>query len=107
MNVARLLDRAAELGIVLVLDGDLIRYRPASIAPTDFIEALRENKSCLIEVLAREARCLNSIVSHKRHEYPWECDPNSCLCYRQYGYPFLCQGMPCRWTFPDGIPGME
>ena len=124
MDAATILRRASQLGITVVLDHDRLRYNPREKAPADLVEAMRENKLEIIKLLglknhdsigarplegeevAQDAikpstGCRNPITPHSSHELPWECHPNSCYCYQHFGYPKLCQGVPCRWVFPE------
>lgn len=117
MNAQDVLEQANRRGIELRVVRDCIRYRPKSKAPAEFVEALRQHKAEIMTYLSQRqkeakpspgldpALCRNPLPPHSAHEYPWECDPNTCLCYRQWQYPRLCQCMPCRWVWPDGIPG--
>ncbi len=108
MNAEAIAQRARELGVTLTVAGDRIRYAPKSATPPDFVDALREHKAEVLQVLRdREKHCRNSLTPHAGHEYPWECDPNTCYCYREFGYPRMCQGVPCRWVWPNGVPRKE
>ena len=122
MDAAAILQRARQLGVTVVLDHDRLRYNPREKAPAELVEAMRKHKEEIITLLGRETHisideyplsediiqervrssvgCSNPITPHSTHELPWECDPDSCFCFKHFGYPRLCQGVPCRWVFP-------
>ena len=100
MSAEAVIQQAEELGITLTLYGDTIRYQPKSAASTGFVDELRKHKAELMAALLEQPICGNSLTPHEKHEHRWECDPNSCTCYRMFGEPFWCGGIPCRWTFP-------
>ena len=103
MSAEAVIQQAKVLGITLTLYGNTIRYQPKSAASTGFVDELRKHKAELMALLVGQPMCSNSLTSHERHQLPWECDPTSCTCYRNFGWPFWCGGAPCRWVWPDGV----
>ena len=53
MSVETIIRKAIELDITLTAVGDKIRYRPASVAPPDVVEKLRQHKPEVLEHLRR------------------------------------------------------
>ena len=104
MSAEAVIQQAKELGITLTLYGDAIRYQPKSAASLDFVDELRKHKAELFALLEQSAICGNLLTPHERHQFPWECVPNSCTCYRNFGWPFWCGGAPCRRVWPSGLP---
>jgi hypothetical protein len=51
VNAQSLLDRAQQLGITIRIVGGHIRYRPKSVAPSEFVEKLGAHKAEVIELL--------------------------------------------------------
>lgn len=107
MSVEDVIQKANELGVTLSVSDIRIQYSPKSAAPPEFVELLRENKADLIRLLVQQGECFNPLTSHERHEHKWECNPYSCMCYRQFGFPRFCEGAPCRWIWPDGVPNTD
>jgi hypothetical protein len=103
MDVIELINRCRSLGAVLKVEEDSLLVRAPAKLPDDLRVAIKENKTQVILCLRLSVKteCHNPLTPHETHEYPWECDPNSCYCYRVYGYPHMCPGVPCRWVFPD------
>ena len=101
MSASKVLEKANQLGISLELLDGKVRYRPASNTPPDFIEMLRLNKKEVIHVLTSRGSCGNPRTPHWTHMIPSRmCNLTSCGCYREYGQPLLCEGIPCPWIFP-------
>ncbi len=93
-----------------VVDGQ-IQLGPKSAITPDLRQAVIQNKHQILVYLVRQGlaslniynnppECHNPFTPHQEHELPRECDPESCDCYRLFGYPHLCQGAPCRWVWP-------
>ena len=104
MDAGKVLEQARTLGITLTRTGDRIRYAPKSKTPHDFVEQLRRHKTEVLDLLSRAADCRNPHTLHATHAFPWECDPDSCYCFQEFGHPHLCEGVACRWIWPDGAP---
>jgi len=108
MKAPLIIERARESGIAIAVVDDRLRYWPKSATPPDLVELMRRHKAELIDYLKPDkSKCKNSLTPHANHEHPWECYPETCVCYRNWEYPKLCQGVPCRWVWPDGVPGKE
>ena len=104
MSVVELLEEVESRGAsVEAVDGQLAVDLPEDF-PDHLVERLRQQKTKVIELLARKPSCQNPVIPHINHEHPWECDPDECYCYSRFRYPRLCQGAPCRWVWPDGVP---
>ena len=97
-----LVEELIELGIGIEADGNELVLTPGSDVPDHLVPELARRKLDIMDWLQREGRCQNELTPHDQHEYPWECIPDECLCYRQFGYPRICQGIPCRWVWPNG-----
>jgi hypothetical protein len=104
MDAIDLIAQCRSMGAVLSVEGDSLLVTTPLPLNEDLRAAIRANKHDLLILvrLSQISGCSNPITAHEAHEYPWECDPNSCLCFRDYGYPRFCQGAPCRWVWPDG-----
>ncbi len=100
MNATSILDKLNDSGVSVRLERSDIVCRPSNRIPLELKSYIREHKAELIDLLQGQLMCGNSLTPHERHELSWECDPNSCTCYRMFGEPFWCAGRPCRWTFP-------
>ena len=114
MYVIDLIEQIRQSGIELKVEGTKLRFYPQSAMTPHLLAILRDYKQQVMVYLIRELgapadlyynppSCHNSFTPHASHEYPWECDPHSCYCFHQYGYPRLCQGVPCRWIWPKNI----
>ena len=115
MHIDNLYDKLSGQGIILKTDGEHLYFHPKEAMNGELISTLRRNRDSIIEhLLTQQGRtklplylnppqCRNPFTPHSSHEFPWECDPGSCLCYKNYGYPHLCRGVPCRWIWPTGI----
>lgn len=113
MDVSDLLGELSRRGVRLVTDGEHLRFKPREAVTMELLEELRQHKGDIITQLRPHQKakappryqnppeCSNSFTPHSEHEFPWECDPNSCYCFQQYGYPHFCQGAPCRWVWPE------
>jgi hypothetical protein len=100
-------------GVVVKAEGEWLYLQSRQSVPSEILEELRQHKDEIIECLyvgrkpdglpryLNPPGCRNPFTPHTRHELPWECDPNSCYCFQQYGYPRFCQGAPCRWVWPE------
>jgi hypothetical protein len=51
MELQTILDKVRQLGVSLTVEGDRIRYRPASRMPPDLVETLRSHKAELLQAL--------------------------------------------------------
>ena len=102
MDAVEVITQCRSLGAVLVLEGDNLRVRAAAPLPDYLRELLRVNKAQvgLVLKLCQSSVCSNFLTPHSTHEHPWECDPNSCTCFRLFGKVFWCHGVPCRWVWP-------
>ena len=102
MDAIEVIAQCRSLGAVLVSEGDNLRVRAAAPLPDYLRELLRVNKTQvgLVLKLCQRSVCSNPLTPHSTHEHPWECDPNSCTCFRLFGKVFWCQGVPCRWVWP-------
>ena len=91
---------------MLVPEGDALRVKAPAPLPDYLRESLRSNKTQLVLVLrlCQKSACSNTLTPHLAHEYPWECYLDSCYCWRMFDYPRICQGAPCLWIWPDGVP---
>ena len=103
MDAIELINQCRDIGAVLIVENNKLRVRTPQPLPDNLRVELKEHKLQVIMCLkaARLSVCGNPFTPHETHEFPWECDPNSCYCYREYGYPRLCRGVPCRWVFPN------
>lgn len=85
MNAEGILEQASRLGVTITVVGDRIQYRPASAAPSDFVEILRKHKA---EVMAKlsPTLCVEAEAAHlltcpvcganqwwPRHDGQWVC----------------------------------
>ena len=102
MEASEIVEWAHKMGISLNSVGDKIRYAPKSRTPPELVRLLQEHKAEVLTLLSERSECHNTLTPHENHEYPWECDPETCYCYRHFGYPRFCQGIPYRWVWPDG-----
>jgi hypothetical protein len=119
MELSALFSELFERKITMKLDRGRICLQPVNIVTDDILNSIRNNKPEIIRHLSELSPvtglpiylnppgCHNPFTPHSEHEFPWECDPNSCYCYRMFGYPRLCQGVPCRWIWPDGVPDKD
>ena len=101
-RVAELIAMARDLGAEFELIGDRIKVIAPMPLPDDLMRDLRHRRDEVAGALSDRLVCLNPLTPHASHEFYWECDPDQCYCYRQFGRPMLCQGIPCRWIWPDG-----
>jgi hypothetical protein len=112
MYLNELIETVRRKGIELMVEGEKLRFYPQSAITPEMLDILRQNKQQIIVYLIRQQgglvslynnppECHNPFTPHSAHELPWECDPNTCHCYQVYGYPRLCQGVPCRWVWPQ------
>jgi len=110
MYIPDILNQLKNNGLELKAKGDRLSYRPISGITPETLQIMRRYKHQLLVYLIRQQgestflysnppECHNPFTPHSDHKYPWECDPNSCYCYREYGYPRYCQGVPCRWVW--------
>ena len=106
MDVIELINRCRAMGAVLTVEDDSLWVVAPVKLPDDLRTALRESKTQVILCLRlkEKSECHNPLTPHDTHEFPWECDPNTCYCYREYGEPRYCQGVPCRWVWPKWPP---
>ncbi len=102
MDAIELIAQCHSLGAKLIIENGALRVMAPKPLPDSLRAQLREHKLQVIMCLnaSRPSVCSNPFTLHETHEHPWECDPNSCYCYQEFGYPRLCQGAPCRWVFP-------
>lgn len=114
MFVTQLIDSLKQDGIQLKIEGGKLYFHPKSAMTPDMLHKLRQNKQQILVYLIHEQcdpaslfinppGCHNPFTPHSNHEFPWECDPNSCHCYQYFGYPRYCQGVPCRWIWPRNV----
>lgn len=112
MYLNELIENIRQKGIELKVEGDKLRFHPQSAVTPEMLDSIRQNKQFIKVYLMWEQgesglwfnnppHCHNPLTPHASHEFPWECDPHSCHCYHNYGYPRLCQGAPCRWIWPQ------
>ena len=90
MKAQSLLDRAQHLGISLRIVGDHIRYRPKSVAPSEFVEELRNQKAEIIELLQDP---------HRQPQFGERRRCRACLCDDANGGGDTCgacNGRTCR-----------
>lgn len=106
MDIIDLIARCRSMGAVLSVEDESLRVVAPFPLPDDLRSAIRAHKTQVMLCLrsSQKSSCGNPFTPHETHEYPWECDPNTCFCYRDFGYPRLCEGVPCRWVWPQGIP---
>lgn len=106
MDTIDLIARCRSMGAVLSIEDESLLVVAPSRLPDDLRSAIREHKAQVMLCLkaSRNSLCGNPFTPHETHEHPWECDPNTCHCYHVYGYPRLCEGVPCRWVWPQGVP---
>jgi hypothetical protein len=102
MDAVEVIAQCRSLGAVLVSEGDTLRVTAPEPLPDYLRELLRVNKTQvgLVLQLCQRSVCANPLTPHSTHEHPWECDPNSCTCFRLFGKVFWCPGAPCRWVWP-------
>ena len=115
MYVVDLIDNLRRQGIQLRIENGKLCFHPKSAVTPEMLETLRQHKQQVLVYLIHEQggveslyanppTCHNPFTPHSSHEYTWECDPNSCHCYQRFGYPRYCQGVPCRWIWPQAEP---
>jgi len=104
VDIIDLVARCRSMGAVLSIENESLRIVAPSPLPDDLRSAIRAHKTQVMLYLRLfpKSLCGNPFTPHETHEYPWECDPNTCYCYREFGYPRLCEGVPCRWVWPQG-----
>jgi hypothetical protein len=107
MDALDLIARCRQHGAVIELDGDGFVLSASRPLPDELRAALRASRDQVLLCLraARRGQCTNTVTPHAEHHYEWECDPNSCGCFREFGYPRWCSGMPCRWIWPRKAGG--
>ena len=105
MNITEMLEQVRVRGGSVELVNESLVLDIPSDFPDSLIDQLRVSKPAIMELLSRAEKCLNDRTPHERHEHYWECDVASCYCWVTSGYPRMCQGVPCRWVWPDGVPG--
>lgn len=105
MDIIDLITRCRSMGAEFSVEDESLRVVAPIPLPDDLRSAIRVNKTQLMVYLrlSQKSSCGNPFTPHATHEFPWECDPNSCHCYREFGYPRLCEGVPCRWVWPRGV----
>jgi hypothetical protein len=103
MDAIELIVECHSLGARFNVENGVLHVMAPKQLPDNLRAELRAHKQQVIMCLnaARPSACSNPFTPHETHEYPWECDPNTCYCYRVYGYPRYCQGVPCRWVWPS------
>ena len=102
--VAQLISKAQALGASFEATRKGVTVRGSKPLPADLMVELRAIKGEIREKVLQGALCQNPLTPHHEHEYYWECRTDVCLCYRKFRYPRICQGAPCRWVWPDGVP---
>jgi len=119
MYIRSLYDELSRQGAILKTDGGHLYFHPKEGINKELLERIRLDREMIIEHLSRRQgkigvplylnppQCNNPFTPHYTHEFPWECDPDSCLCYRNYGYPYLCKGVPCRWVWRSVMAGLN
>ena len=106
MDAIDLIGECRRHGAVISIEGHGFVVRAQQPLPSDLREALRLKKEEVLACLAAcQPECKNALTPHTTHQFHWECDPLSCACYQLYRYPRWCTGAPCRWVWPDGVPG--
>jgi hypothetical protein len=112
MYVIDLIDKVRNSGIELAVKGNKLRFHPQSAVTPEMLKTLIQYKQQILVYLMKEHGepitlysnppiCHNPYTPHSTHSSSQECEPNSCHCYRIFGYPRLCQGVPCRWVWPS------
>jgi len=105
VDTSTILQILRQKGVTVVVEGDRLRFSPKEAVTPELLSALKELKSEIIASLTCSALagpgCQNTFTPHDAHKLPWECDPYVCDCYRLFGYPRWCQGVPCRWVWPQ------
>lgn len=106
MDVIDLIASARRLGLRISAEGErLIVEGTATPEAETVVMRLAANKQRILRLLEAasmaEQVCGNPLTPHSAHEHDWECDPESCDCYRQWRKPMWCKGVPCRWVWPD------
>ena len=108
MTADELLKECQLYGATIVeVSDDRLTFDVPDDFPESLLDALHKHKAELIALLERLPICFNPLTPHERHQLPWECDPNTCTCYRNFGWPFWCGGAPCRWVWPNGLSEEE
>lgn len=102
MDAIDLITKCRELGAVLVVEGDQFKVKSNVALPLEIRRGLKSNRTLVLQLLRLmdDTACGNPLTDHGRHEFEWECIADSCMCYREWRRPLLCQGMPCRWIWP-------
>ena len=108
MTPTELMRELARLDVVVTPAGDLLDIdAPRGAMTPELLDALREHKPIVTEILFRQSACRNALTPHASHARYWECNPASCYCWSMFDYPQFCQGAPCRWIWPGGVPHHE
>jgi len=119
VNISTLSNELFERGIKVRLEGERLSLSPSGAVTDDLRDTIRSCKPDIIGYLTRLSPgrglplylnppgCRNPFTPHSVHKFSWECDPDSCYCYKMFGYPLLCQSEPCRWVWLDGVPNKE
>ena len=86
--------------------GQMIVHSPEGITEEllTLIKGHREQIEIEVERAGIAVYCTNLLTSHSTHELPWECNPETCPCYRIFRYPRFCEGVKCRWVWPERNP---
>ena len=105
MNITEMLKQVRIRGGVIELVNERLVLDVPADFPDSLIVELRGSKPAIIELLIRAGRCRNEFTTHESHEGYWECNAESCYCWSTFRYPRICQGVPCRWVWPNGVPG--
>ena len=103
MDAIDLIARCRSMGTELSVEDDSILVVGPAPLPDELRAALRANKIQVMLCLRSSLKsiCGNPLTPHETHEHPWECDPNTCHCYREFGTSRFCEGVPCRWVWPQ------
>ncbi|MFC1902672.1 hypothetical protein ACFLX4_01200 [Chloroflexota bacterium] len=119
MHISGLIEALSQHGIELMPDGGRLYFQPRGAATAEIQDPLKQHKQQLIDFINRQPKwsvlqiydnptgCHNPFTPHSTHEFPWECNPDTCYCYKEFGYPRFCQGVPCRWVWTNGAPNSE
>lgn len=115
MDMKLLCERLEEFGVTVKLENGKLLVNPRCAAG-EALRIIQNSKPEIVDYLLglspdsglalflNPPDCHNPFTPHSSHKHPWECDPNSCYCYKQFGFPEMCRGVPCRWVWPNGLP---
>lgn len=101
MTATEILSELERRGVRLELAGDKLRYRPVAAVPTELLEAMRQRKAELLQVVRHSVAAVqarvrgqDTVAQSSQAEVCWHCHgTKACKCT-------LCAipgAVPCSW----------